>query len=258
MKKSRKSRLILTLGYVAFVALLLLGTRCEHRVHLTTPERDAKLIAEYAELARSEAELKVVEKMRAEYEAAYRKSYGGAKALYFRSLVDPIVDEAGDRREAYAAEEEYLQGELDKFHGKLNDLDRAWRMKLGSREETLAIVERNNAARLEAERELEAMIAHKEQLAIDIVEAGYPESMLNEIGEVEAGVEAKREEIAKMEYENSIVVLAYRLQRGEELVVEAPVAETSAIEDAALEAPVAEEVETTATDEVEVLFDVME
>ena len=72
-------KFVMACGYIAFVVLLLLGTRCESRIHLTTPERDAKHIAELAEMARTEAELKVVEKMRARYEQAYRESYGGAK-----------------------------------------------------------------------------------------------------------------------------------------------------------------------------------
>lgn len=209
-------------GYVAFVVLLLLGTRCEPRVHITTPERDAKHIAELAETVRTEAELKIVEKMRARYEQAYRESYGGAKALYFRSLVDPILDAAGDRREAYAAEEEYLNAQRDNFNAKLDDLETAWCMELGTMDETLALVAENDAAIAAKNAELEALIAAEEQLAIDIVEAGYPEAMLNEIGALEAKIEAKRKEIADVEYANAIVRLAYRLQRGEELVMEQP------------------------------------
>ena len=182
------NRLMLIGGYVAFVVLLLLGTRCEPRIHITTPERDAKHIAELAETARTEAELKVVEKMRARYELAYRESYGGAKALYFRSLVDPILDEVGDRREAYAAEEAHLKGQQDAFYGKLNDLDKAWNVTLGEKEEMLAVVEQNNVVIEAKNGELEALIAEKEQLALDIIDAGYPESMLHQLGELEAAI----------------------------------------------------------------------
>lgn len=213
---------MLICGYVAFVVLLLLGTRCESRIHLTTPERDAKHIAELAETARTEAELKVVEKMRARYEQAYRDSYGGAKALYFRSLVDPVLDEVGDRREAYAAEEAYLKEQQDAFHKRLNELDKAWTMELGTKQDALAVIAKNDAICTEKSAELEAIIAEKEQLALDIIEAGYPEDMLNHIGELEVAIETKRGEIAEVEYDNSIVELAYRLQRGEELVVEEP------------------------------------
>ena len=220
MKKSRKSRLLYICGYTAFVVLLLLGTRCESRVHLTTPERDAKHIAEMAELAHSEAELKVVEKMRANYEEAYRKSYGGAKALYFRALVDPILDEAGDRREEYANAEAYLAEQQTAFDNKLRDMDKAWKMELGRDEDVVAAIAHNDATIEVKSVELAALIADKEQLAIDIVDAGYPESMLNAMGDLEAKIEAKRTEIAKVEYSSSIIRLAYRLQRGQELVIE--------------------------------------
>ncbi len=229
MKKSRK--FVLACGYVAFVVLLLLGTRCESRVHITTPERDAKHIAEYAELAHSEAELKAVEKMRARYEQAYRKSYGGAKALYFRSLVDPILDAAGDRREAYAAEEAYLATQQAAFNDKLRDLDEAWTMELGSDADVIATIERNDATIAAKKAELATLIAENEQLAIDIIDAGYPEDMLNMIGELEAKIEAKRKDIANVEYANTIVRLAYRLQRGEELVIAEPEPEPEVAEE---------------------------
>lgn len=230
MKKSRKMKFVMACGYIAFVVLLLLGTRCESRIHLTTPERDAKHIAELAEMARTEAELKVVEKMRARYEQAYRESYGGAKALYFRSLVDPVLDEVGDRREALAAEEAYLDGQLDNFYGKLNDLNKAWKMELGTKEDALAIIEKNDATIVAMTAELDAMIAAKDQLALDIIDAGYPEDMLHKIGEAEANIEIKREEIAEVESSSYILELAYRLQRGEELVTVESIVEESEAE----------------------------
>lgn len=220
-------KFVMACGYIAFVVLLLLGTRCESRIHLTTPERDAKHIAELAEMARTEAELKVVEKMRARYEQAYRESYGGAKALYFRSLVDPVLDEVGDRREALAAEEAYLDSQLDNFYGKLNDLNKAWKMELGTKEDALAVIEKNDATIAAKTAELEAMIAAKDQLALDIIDAGYPEDMLHKIGEAEANIEVKREEIAEVEDSSYILELAYRLQRGEELVTVEPIVDES-------------------------------
>ena len=50
-----------------------------------------------------------------------------------------------------------------------------------------------------------------------IVEAGYPEDMLTELGNIEVQIEAVRTQIAAIEHENEIIELAYRLQRGEEL-----------------------------------------
>lgn len=131
MKQDSKKRVALATFYTLFVVMLLMGTRCESRVHLTTPERDAKHIAELAESVHSEAELRAVEKLATEYEIAYRKSYGGAKALYFKSLYEPVMDEAGERRAIYRAEEERVAELEAQFEASLGDLDLAWKMPLG-------------------------------------------------------------------------------------------------------------------------------
>ena len=51
------------------------------------------------------------------------------------------------------------------------------------------------------------------------------------IGELEAKIEAKRKDIATVEYANTIVRLAYRLQRGEELVIAEPEPEVDVAEE---------------------------
>ena len=61
--------------------------------------------------------------------------------------------------------------------------------------------------------------ARKEQLAMDIVEAGYPESMLNELGELEDALEAKASEIEAVAKESNIIILAWQLQHGEDICV---------------------------------------
>ena len=65
-------------AYAVVVILLLLATKCDHGVKITTPQRDAKRIAELAELVESEADLRAVEKLATKYELAYRKSINGA------------------------------------------------------------------------------------------------------------------------------------------------------------------------------------
>ena len=212
MKKSRKSRLLYICGYTAFVVLLLLGTRCESRVHLTTPERDAKHIAELAESVHSEAELRAVEKLATEYEIAYRKSYGGAKALYFKSLYEPVMDEAGERRAIYRAEEERVAELESQFEASLGDLDLAWKMPLGSHEEELAKIAANDATIAKYDAELQSLVAKKEQLAMDIIDAGYPQDMLDQIGVVEKDIKALEDKIAEVEHTNEIIILANRLQ----------------------------------------------
>lgn len=212
MKQDSKKRVALATFYTLFVVMLLMGTRCESRVHLTTPERDAKHIAELAESVHSEAELRAVEKLATEYEIAYRKSYGGAKALYFKSLYEPIMDEAGERRAIYRAEEERVAELESQFEASLGDLDLAWKMPLGSHEEELAKIAANDATIAKYDAELQSLVAKKEQLAMDIIDAGYPQDMLDQIGVVEKDIKALEDKIAEVEHTNEIIILANRLQ----------------------------------------------
>ena len=212
MKQDSKKRVALATFYTLFVVMLLMGTRCESRVHLTTPERDAKHIAELAESVHSEAELRAVEKLAMEYEIAYRKSYGGAKALYFKSLYEPVMDEAGERRAIYRAEEERVAELEAQFEASLGDLDLAWKMPLGSHDEELAKIAANDATIAKYDAELQSLVAKKEQLAMDIIDAGYPQDMLDQIGVVEKDIKALEDKIAEVAHTNEIIILANRLQ----------------------------------------------
>lgn len=217
MKADTKKRVALTTFYTLFVVMLLMGTRCESRVHLTTPERDAKHIAELASTIHSEAELRAVEKLATEYEIAYRKSYGGAKAIYFKSLYEPVMDEAGERRAIYRAEEERVAKLEELFDTSLSDLEAAWRMPLGSESEELNKIAANNATIEGYRAELLSLNAEKEQLAMDIIEAGYPQDMLDKIGVIDSEVEAVEAKIAEVEHTNAIIRLSNRLQLQREL-----------------------------------------
>lgn len=220
MKQDTKKRVALATFYTLFVVMLLMGTRCESRIHLTTPERDAKHIAELAETVHSEAELRAVEKLATEYEIAYRKSYGGAKALYFKSLYEPVMDEAGERRAIYRAEEERVAELESQFEASLGDLDLAWKMPLGSHDEELAKIAANDATIAKYDAELQSLVAKKEQLAMDIIDAGYPQDMLDQIGVVEKEIMALEDKIAEVEHTNEIIILANRLQLQRTLDIE--------------------------------------
>lgn len=226
MKIETKKRVALYGFYALFVIMLLMGTRCESRVHLTTPEKDAKHIAELAETVHTEAELRAVEKIASEYEIAYRKSYGGAKALYFKSLYEPVMDKAGERRAAYRAEEEYVASLEAALAAHLNDLERAWQMPLGDEAEELAKLQANIAEIERLDGEMEVLVAKKEQLAMDIIEAGYPQDMLDQIGHMEADIATVAAAIKEVEHTNTIIVLANRLQLGREITIATEEAET--------------------------------
>ena len=219
MKNNRKQKAILATIYTLFVVGLLLGTRCESRVHLTTPEKDAQHLAHLAETVHTEADLREVERLASQYEIAYRKSYSGAKALYFKSLYEPILDEAGERRAAFRAEEDYLNEQQTTLNTTISDLNAAWTVALGDEAEELKKLAENNTL-IEAMRaELETLVVAKEEYAEKIIEEGYPQEMLNEIGKMEEEILTKESEIAKMEHKNEIIILANKLQLGRDLCI---------------------------------------
>ena len=219
MKNNRKQKAILATIYTLFVVGLLLGTRCESRVHLTTPEKDAQHLAHLAETVHTEADLREVERLASQYEIAYRKSYSGAKALYFKSLYEPILDEAGERRAAFRAEEDYLNEQQTTLNAIISDLNAAWTVALGNEAEEFKKLAENKIL-IEAMRaELELLVVAKEEYAEKIIEEGYPQEMLNEIGKMEEEILTKESEIAKMEHKNEIIILANKLQLGRDLCI---------------------------------------
>lgn len=219
MKNNRKQKAILATIYTLFVVGLLLGTRCESRVHLTTPEKDAQHLAHLAETVHTEADLREVERLASQYEIAYRNSYGGAKALYFKSLYEPILDEAGERRAAFRAEEDYLNEQQTTLNTTISDLNAAWTVALGDEAEELKKLAENNTLIEDMRAELETLVVAKEEYAEKIIEEGYPQEMLNEIGKMEEEILTKESEIAKMEHKNEIIILANKLQLGRDLCI---------------------------------------
>ena len=219
MKNNRKQKAILATIYTLFVVGLLLGTRCESRVHLTTPEKDAQHLAHLDETVHTEADLREVERLASQYEIAYRKSYSGAKALYFKSLYEPILDEAGERRAAFRAEEDYLNEQQTTLNAIISDLNAAWTVALVNEAEEFKKLAENKIL-IEAMRaELELLVVAKEEYAEKIIEEGYPQEMLNEIGKMEEEILTKESEIAKMEHKNEIIILANKLQLGRDLCI---------------------------------------
>lgn len=219
MKNNRKQKAILATIYTLFVVGLLLGTRCESRVHLTTPEKDAQHLAHLAETVHTEADLREVERLASQYEIAYRKSYSGAKALYFKSLYEPILDEAGERRAAFRAEEDYLSEQQTTLNTTISDLNAAWTVALGDEAEELKKLAENKILIEDMRAELELLVVAKEEYAEKIIEEGYPQEMLNEIGKMEEEIMSKEAEIAKMEHKNEIIILANKLQLGRDLCI---------------------------------------
>lgn len=219
----RRKRALQIVGYAVVAIILMLGTKCEDSVTITTPEKDVQYISQLAETIRTEDDLRKVEQLATRYEIAYKHSLGGAAAMRFKTLVEPVLIEAGERREQYSMEEEYLAELQATFHGRLDDMDRAWSMQLRTPEEDWAIIEANLAEIERININTAELIAEKEQLGYAIVEAGYLADMLAELGVIEDQILANGEAIAAIEHRNEIIRMAYRLQRNEVLMP--PVAE---------------------------------
>ena len=204
-------------AYAVVVILLLLATKCDHGVKITTPQRDAKRIAELAELVESEADLRAVEKLATKYELAYRKSINGAAAMKFKRLAEPALIAAGDRRDAFRETEDYLLAQQTQLNDKLSLLDAAWQLPLTTAEEQLSEIQANNNAIAEMETTLAELTSKKEQLGFEVVDKGYPEELLAEIGKVEDEISANEKRISELQRANTVIEYAYKLQQGADI-----------------------------------------
>lgn len=230
-KEKRNSMKVAGIGAAFVLGLLVLSYLHNPSPDITTPEQDAQMLRLKAETIRTEADLRELEKLAYEYEMAYKHSYNGAKAMYFKSLYEPILVEAGDKRERIRAEEDYLANEQHKFHEKLSDADEAWRMNLGTDEELLAQIAQNEATVAALEEEIYELQLRKQQLGEDAWNGpggSLDEKCLEEIGKVEERITKCNSSIAECEHSNHIILLACRLQRGAEPVAEVVVVEESA------------------------------
>lgn len=218
MKKiSKNSKITITTGVLFVLGLLILMYLYNPAPHITTPEKDAKFLAEQAETIHSELDLRQLEKLAYEYEIAYRNNYGGAKAMYFKSLVEPILIEAGDRRDAIREEEDYLRDQQNLFFSKLEDMDVAWRMKLGSDEDIFDMLNANDLRVLELTDEIAQLQADRVLLAEKAWQgdgATIDEKSLENLGKVDEKIKRLNHSIESINHDSEVIRLAYRLQRG--------------------------------------------
>lgn len=212
----KKSILIKVAAYAAIVIALLLATKCEHGVKISTPQKDAQYIAELAATVETEDELKAVEGLAREYEIAYRNSYNGATALKFRALYEPIIEEAGSRCAEVAKDAKHLGEEHAKLIDKLDLLDAAWQYQTTTPEEDLAKIATIEEAVAEIYATIDALTIEKGELGVEIVEMGYPQEMLTKIGELTERIAQEEAKIAGVRREADIIRYAYKLQ-GKEL-----------------------------------------
>ena len=229
MKTKTKNNLIVVgIGVLFIAGVFAISYLHEPKLHLTTPEQDAQKLSQKAEVIRTETDLRELEKLAYEYELAYRHSYNGAKAMHFKSLYEPILVKAGDRRDAIRAEEDRLAVAQKEFYQRLDDIDVAWRMTLGSDEDVLRKIQDNEASVVSCEQEIETLQARKVQLAEDAwngPSGTLDQKCLDEIGVVDEQIAKLQDSIAEHNHTIEQIKLAYRLQRGAEFAapVEEPV-----------------------------------
>lgn len=229
MKTKTKNNLIVVgIGVLFIAGVFAISYLHEPKLHLTTPEQDAQKLSQKAEVIRTETDLRELEKLAYEYELAYRHSYNGAKAMHFKSLYEPILVKAGDRRDAIRAEEDRLAAAQKEFYQRLDDIDVAWRMTLGSDEDVLRKIQENEASIVSCEQEIETLQARKLQLAEDAwngPSGTLDQKCLDEIGVVDEQIAKLQYSIAEHNHTIEQIKLAYRLQRGAEFAapVEEPV-----------------------------------
>lgn len=229
MKTKTKNNLIVVgIGVLFITGVFAISYLHEPKLHLTTPEQDAQKLSQKAEVIRTETDLRELEKLAYEYELAYRHSYNGAKAMHFKSLYEPILVKAGDRRDAIRAEEDRLAAAQKEFYQRLDDIDVAWRMTLGSDEDVLRKIQENEASVVSCEQEIETLQARKVQLAEDAwngPSGTLDQKCLDEIGVVDEQIAKLQDSIAEHNHTIEQIKLAYRLQRGAEFAapVEEPV-----------------------------------
>lgn len=229
MKTKTKNNLIVVgIGVLFIAGVFAISYLHEPKLHLTTPEQDAQKLSQKAEVIRTETDLRELEKLAYEYELAYRHSYNGAKAMRFKSLYEPILVKAGDRRDAIRAEEDRLAAAQKEFYQRLDDIDVAWRMTLGSDEDVLCKIQENEASVVSCEQEIETLQARKVQLAEDAwngPSGTLDQKCLDEIGVVDEQIAKLQDSIAEHNHTIEQIKLAYRLQRGAEFAapVEEPV-----------------------------------
>lgn len=223
MKTKTKNNLIVVgIGVLFIAGVFAISYLHEPKLHLTTPEQDAQKLSQKAEVIRTETDLRELEKLAYEYELAYRHSYNGAKAMHFKSLYEPILVKAGDRRDAIRAEEDRLAAAQKEFYQRLGDIDVAWRMTLGSDEDVLRKIQENEASVVSCEQEIETLQARKVQLAEDAwngPSGTLDQKCLDEIGVVDEQIAKLQDSIAEHNHTIEQIKLAYRLQRGAEFAV---------------------------------------
>ena len=224
--KTRNNLAVAGIGLLFVLGLLVASYLYEPSVEITTPEQDAQMISLKAQVIRTEADLRELEKLAYEYEMAYRENYNGAMAMYFKSLCEPIMVKAGDRRDMIRAKEDELRAAQKEFNKRLNDLDAAWRMKLGSDEEVLEMIAQNEAAIATLNETIVELVKRKEDLAVEAWSGSggsLDEHCLKEIGVVEDKIVKCKAEIEQCNVFIEQIKLACRLQRGEEPVAEVAV-----------------------------------
>lgn len=226
MKRKFFRRLKVVLGYTLVVAVILVLSQCETGVKLTNPYKDAQRIKDEAAGVYNEATMRRLDAMFNELYIAYQKQLDGATAMQFYKLAEPIMEEAGARLDVIKRQEEEVANLEQTLDIMLINLEKTWSVSTDTADADRALVEQNR-------EKIEALRAELVEVRAKSEEAG---AKIWEYWDYQDGEEFKfytkqqkesekrmgeiNDEIAAIELENTILVLAYSKQGVELLPAE--------------------------------------
>ena len=204
----------LKLTYLFIVIFLCYApSMCSH-TKITTPAQDAYQLQQMAQCIESEGELRKLEVLCNEKEQAYRQSYNGAKAMQFRLMTQPIIEEAAIRREGFRLLEDAEAHMSDEFTTLMADMDAAWQITISSEDEALKEYTKRVKACVNAHMKMRAKLIESSKFSEVVMEYNYAE----EVNSLQSVLEDEYTTLAneRLEYDAKVrhYNLAYRIKYG--------------------------------------------
>ena len=204
----------LKLTYLFIVIFLCYApSMCSH-TKITTPAQDAYRLEQMAQSIETEGELRKLEVLCNEMEQTYRNSYNGAKAMQFRLMTQPIIEEAAMRRDGFRLLEDAEAHSADVFATLMADMDAAWQITIGSEEEALKEYTKRVNECVDAHMKMRAKLIESSKFSEVVMDYNYAEDV-NSLQKVLKD-EYKTLENERLEYDAKVrhYNLAYRIKYG--------------------------------------------
>ncbi len=204
----------LKLTYLLIVIFLCYApSMCSH-TKITTPAKDAYKLQQMAQSIETENELRSLEVLCNEMEQAYRYSYNGAKAMQFRLMTQPIIEQAAHRREGFRLLEDAEAYAADEFTTLMSDMDAAWKITIGSEEEALEEYTKRVKECVNAHMKMRAKLIESSKFSEIVMEHNYAD----DVNSLQSVLDEEYKTLARerAEYDSKVrhYNLAYRIKYG--------------------------------------------